>query len=489
MAKLNENANMRTLKQEGHAAYAMDGRTKLVTQVLTSFFHEDKFYGDNSADMAETIEQTVRTDPAFVANLAVYARRVFHMRSVSHVLLGYLAHAPEGKPYARGAVRGAVLRGDDATEILAFYLNTFGKPLPNSLRKGLADAFGTFDEYTLAKYRARGKAVKMRDVLCLCRPTPRDAAQSDLWKRLLEDRLNAPLTWETQLSARGNTKEVWEALIDSGRMGYMATLRNLRNIIDARPDNLQKVYDLIADPQAVRRSRQLPFRFLAAYKAAQDIAGSRCLSALESAAEAAVANVPRLPGRTVIAVDGSGSMSNNISRRSSVTCAEVGMMLGMMAERICDDSVFYVFDNKIQKCPVSGRTGILYAALHQAQACGGTDMGLPFRKMMEDGVLADRVIVISDNMCNCGYTYGSRKTVQSLADRYRAQTGIDLWVHAIDLMGYGTQQFAGPKTNIIAGWSERALDFILLAEQGAGSLEKTIADYRWEADGAADEAR
>ena len=43
------------------------------------------------------------------------------------------------------------------------------------------------------------------------------------------------------------------------------------------------------------------------------------------------------------------------------------MMLGMMAERICDDSVFYVFNNEIQKWPVSGRTGILYAALRQAR--------------------------------------------------------------------------------------------------------------------------
>jgi len=96
--------------------------------------------------------------------------------------------------------------------------------------------------------------------------------------------------------------------------------------------------------------------------------------------------------------------------------------------------------------------------------------------MMKDRVDADRIIVISDNECNGSYW---SKPIQSLADEYRNKSGNDLWVHAIDLMGYGTQQFHGPKTNIIAGWSEKVFDFIKLAEQGEGTLEKAIAEYRW----------
>lgn len=103
-------------------------------------------------------------------------------------------------------------------------------------------------------------------------------------------------------------------------------------------------------------------------------------------------------------------------------------------------------------------------------------MRLPFEKMINDKVNADRIIIISDNECN-----GSWSTpVQTIADQYRRMTGNDIWVHAIDLMGYGTQQFHGKKTNIIAGWSEKVFNFILLAEQGEGTLEKTIAAYEWE---------
>ncbi len=82
-------------------------------------------------------------------------------------------------------------------------------------------------------------------------------------------------------------------------------------------------------------------------------------------------------------------------------------------------------------------------------------------------------------MCNAGITFWNRTTLQSLADEYRKQSNNDLWVHAIDLQGYGTQQFHGAKTNIIAGWSEKVFDFILLAEQGEGKLIDTIKNYKW----------
>lgn len=218
MAKFNQQATIKTVNHEGHVAYAMRDREKLVTQVLTSFINEEKFYGDNTAEMKRTIEHVVKQDPEFVSKLAVFARREFNMRSVAHVLTGYLANIPEGKPYVRSTVRGITLRGDDATELLSFYLATFGKPIPNSLRKALRDVFTDFDAYTLAKYKGEGKAVKMRDLLRICRPHPETEEQSVMWKQLLDGTLLTPLTWETILSDNTDglsKKEKWEKVIDT----------------------------------------------------------------------------------------------------------------------------------------------------------------------------------------------------------------------------------------------------------------------------------
>lgn len=476
MAKFNTTTSTRTVNHEGHSAYAMQPKAKLVTQVLTSFFNEEKFYSKSDKnDICETVKTVIKSDPQFISNLAVFARREFNMRSVSHVLTCFLANVNEGKPYVKDTVRGVVLRGDDATEILSFYLSEFGKPIPNSLRRALKDVLATFDAYTLAKYKGEGHAVKMRDLLRLCRPHPETDEQSSMWKQLLEGTLPTPMTWESELSANGNNKETWEKLIASGKVGYMALLRNLRNIVAANPDNIDAVWKTISDPERVRKSRQLPFRFLSAYLNVPSNAGSKAMDALEDAVEASCANIPRLRGRTVIAVDVSGSMSSNVSSKSDVQCKHIGMMLGLIANKICDDAVFYEFNHGVSAHTFSHRHGILYACVHEAKSTGGTNMDLPFLQMIKDDIHADRVIVISDNMCNYGF-----KATQSVADKCRRETDSDFWIHAIDLQGYGTQQFAGHKTNIIAGWSEKVFDFIRIAEQGEGNLEKTIAEYKWQ---------
>lgn len=483
MSKFNQTATIKTTNKSGHAAYGMTSKSKLVTQVLTSFFNEDKFYSDNSAEMQETIKEVIKQDAEFVSKLAVYARRVFNMRSVSHVLTAYLAHEPKGKQYVRETVRGVSLRGDDVTEIMSFYLATFGKPVPNSLKKGINDVLTSFNEYTLAKYKGEGKAVKMRDLLCLCRPTPKNAEQSELFKKCLENRLETPLTWETELSANGNNAKTWEKLIDSGKVGYMALLRNLRNIIKANPSNIQQVYDIIQDPEHVRKSKQLPFRFLSAYKSVKDISGSKVLDVLENAVDASINNLPKINGTTVISVDVSRSMRSKISAKSDIECSEIALMLAYIANRICENAYIYAFDNNVYKLTMSSRAGILQAVESTPIHGGGTNMSLPFQLMISEKINADRVIILSDNECNSSSSFwrlfDANKTVQSYADEYRKTSGNDIWVHAIDLQGYGTQQFAGAKTNIIAGWSEKVLDFINLAEQGEGTLERAIANYRW----------
>ncbi len=475
MSKFNQIQSIKTVNNCGQPAYTMADKEKLVSQVLTSFFNESKFYGDNSEDMQKTIVNVIKTEPEFVSKLAIFARRVFHMRSVSHVLTAYLAHENEGKPYVRNTVKGVTVRGDDVTEIMAFYINTFGKrPIPNSLKKGINDVIVNFDEYTLAKYKGEKKTVKMRDLLCICRPSPKTPEQSEMWKRCIEGKLAVPVTWETELSQNGNNKETWEKLIDSGKVGYMAYLRNLRNILQAEPSNLQTVLDTIENPERVKKSKQLPFRYLSAYKAVSDMAGSKVFDALENALEVSVENMPKLSGTTVIAVDVSGSMSWQISSKSNIRYYEIAVLLGLAANKICDNSIFYTFDTEINKFDFSSRTPIL-ETVQRISCGGGTDMYLPFKEMIDKNIKADRIIILSDNECNRINWY-SKKTVQQMADEYRKQTNQNLWVHAIDLAGYGTQQFHGDRTNIIAGWSEKVLDFINLAESGVHNLTQMIQD-------------
>lgn len=478
MSKFNETNTNKTVNHCGHVAYSMKDKEKLVTQVLTTFFGEDKFYGNNDRELISTAESVLNKEPKFVANLACYARKEMHLRSVSHVLSVLIAHNVNSKPYIKEVISDVVERPDDITEILACYISMFGKPIPNGLKKALASAMGKFNAYQLSKYNGGNKSVKFRDVLRITHPVPKDKEQEKLYKMVLDDTLPIAERWETELSANGNNKESWEKLIAENKLSYMAMLRNLRNILKAQPKNIDKVYAKLSDKEQVLKSKQLPFRFLSAYVEVKGLpqCTSKVLDVLETAIEYSLENLPKLEGKTVIAIDNSGSMRSTISERSTVFCADIAKLIGVIASRICEESIVYMFSDRIWKLAISSKNGILFTVDSIDDNWGATDLSLPLRQMIQGNIEADRLIMISDNEINRNYKYSG--TCQKLADDYRRNVNKDFWVHAIDLQGYGTQQFIGSKTNVIAGWSERVLEFITLAEKGIDTQVKLIENYK-----------
>lgn len=475
MSKFNQTNTIKTQNKSGHAAYSMADKDKLVTQVLTSFFGEEKYYGDNTNDLIKTATAVLNSEPKFVANLARYARKEMHLRSVSHALTALIAHNVKSKEYIKEVVADVVERPDDITEILACYLNMFGKPIPNGLKKALGDAVGWFSQFAIGKYNGGNKTVKFKDVLKLTHAKPKCEEMQNLYDAIINDALPTADRWETELSAHGNNKETWEKLIAEDKLGYMAMLRNLRNIINAAPSNIDEVYKKLADKAMVLVSKQLPFRFFSAYKEVSAIhdVSSKALDALETAIEYSTENLPKLKGKTIIAIDVSGSMRESISVKSSVACVDIARLLAVLASRICEEYTVFAFNNSL--CPVtySSKNGISSTAMSIPNYGGGTSLELPLQHMLRNKLKADRLIMLSDNEINSDY----QGTCQTLADAYRREINGNLWVHAIDLQGYGTQQFIGKNTNIIAGWSEKVLEFIALTEVGIDNQVKRIAEY------------
>lgn len=478
MSKFNKTNSNKTVNQEGHVAYKMESKELLMTQVLTTFFNESKFYGDNSKKIIENATNLIMNgDAKFVANLARYTRKEMHLRSVSHVLTCIIANQVNSKKYTKEVVADVVERADDITEILACYINMYGKPIPNSLKKALSIAMNKFNAYSFKKYNGGNKDIKFKDVLKLVHAKPVDEKQSEIFNQILNDNLPNIQTWQTELSKNGNTEESWETLIENNKLGYMAIIRNLRNIINANPKNIDKVYEKITNKEAVLKSKLLPFRFFSAYNELPSKAGTKAYDSLETAIEYSVENMQKLQGTTVIAIDVSGSMSDRISSKSETRCIDLSRLLGVLATRICDNAIVYTFNRTLQKEQISNKSGIISQAKNIDFRNGGTDLQLPLEEMLDEKIKADRLIILSDNEINCGWFGGYTRTCEPLAAKYRKEINPDLWVHAIDLQGYGTQQFNGAKTNIIAGWSEKILDFISLAETDRKKQVEMIENY------------
>jgi len=466
MSKFNQSTISKriTTNNEGAVAYSMGDKEKLITQVLTSLFNEQKFYGDNSNDLVETAKKVISKDARFIANLALYARREMHLRSISHVLTGELSHANTGKQYTRVLINQVVERPDDMLEIMAYITGTYGKPIPNSVKKGMAEALKKFNEYQFAKYN-RQSTVKLKDILSISHPKPDNDEQSELWKRILEDSLQTPETWETKLSLEGNKQESWESLIAGNKLGYMAALRNLRNIINSGASNIDKVYGMLADENNVFKSKQLPFRFYSAYRILQQegIGTSKVYNVLERAIKASTKNMEQIKGKTLIAADVSGSMTySNISEKSDVRPANY----------ICEEAITVCFDTNLYVRPMPSEGGIISNAQSIPVNGGGTNITLPFQYLIQKNIFVDRIVVLSDNELNRKYSF----TCQHYVEQYK-KINPNVWVHGIDLQGYGTQQFMGKNVNLISGWSEKVFDFINTAEFGLGTMLNKIEGY------------
>ena len=291
---------------EGAPAKHITPEAALRRSVLSCLLWESEFYEDGKSIADRISENAARCSREVVATLAVEARNTYGLRHAPLMLLLDLIR--RGGAGVADTIAATIRRPDEMGELLALYWRDGRKPLAKQMQRGLAKAFGKFSEYQLAKYDRDGP-VKLRDVLFLSHAKPRDAEHAALFRRVAERQLVSPDTWEVSLSGGADKRETFERLIRDGKLGYLALLRNLRNMVEAGCD-----LELIKDAIIARRGAELvfPFRYVAAARACPQLE-----PAIDQALCEAVASGPRLSGTTAILVDVSGSM-NRPDRKSVV---------------------------------------------------------------------------------------------------------------------------------------------------------------------------
>jgi hypothetical protein len=315
--------------------------------------------------------------------------------------------------------------------------------LAAGVKRGLAAAFGKFDEYRLAKYD-RANKVKLRDVLFLVHAKPKDEEQAALWKRLVEGQLATPDTWEVELSAGKDKKETFERLLGEGKLGGLAVLRNLRNMQRAGVDEA-----LIRARLDQGIARALPFRFVTAAGYAPNLE-----DALESAMLKAIEDLPALAGKTGLLVDVSGSMDASLTHRSETTRIDAAAGLAILLREKAERAAFATFSNQVAVIPPR-RGFALQDAIHDSQPHQGTYLKRALEMLRDAGPETgwrglDRVVVITDEQSHDGILPAFTKLayVVNVAPYQHGVSYGDGWTH-------------------IDGWSERVIDYIREVEAEA----------------------
>jgi hypothetical protein len=342
---------------------------------------ESEFYEDGQ-EIAKRIAETVaKVAPEKVAAIAVEARGKMKLRHAPLLVVREMARLPKHKALVAETLSTVIQRADELAEFVAMYWKDGKQSLSKQVKLGLAKAFPKFTEYDLAKYNRDG-AVKLRDVLFLCHAKPKDEAQAQTWKQLVDGTLPIPDTWEVTLSAGKDKKETWERLLAEKKLGALALLRNLRNMAEAGV-NEAAIFSALDEMNV---ERVLPFRFIAA---------ARFVPQWEPALERAFlrcAGTASLQGKTIILVDVSGSMKEALSEKSDMRRVDAACGVAMVAREMGDCRVFTFSDSLVE---VPARRGFaLRDAIVSSQPMRNTYLGAAVSKVNE--VPCDRLIVITD---------------------------------------------------------------------------------------------
>lgn len=482
-----------TTNYEGGSAYSQSAELEFVSILLTSFL-KDQFYRTEK-DVTNRIAALMGSiDPLFAAKAAWLARHEFAMRSVSHYVAALVANRVKGQKWTKEFFRAIVRRGDDILEILSCYQTLYGDkaPLPNAMRKGLGAALSGMKEYDLAKYAKWTSTMKMVDAVNICHPQHTSALA-----KLIKGELTPAETWEVKLTQAGSNQEAktaaWGQLLAEKKLGYMALIRNIRNILEQAPDQLGELCRQLVNEVAIKKSLILPFRFVTAIQVVEKELGTKdgsreVAKALVEACDLALANVPRLEGRTLVALDDSGSMGNWENPESP---AAKGGLFAAALFKACNAD-FMLFSDTARYYTPRAYDPIISIARSIPRTMQGTNLMDVFRVANKP---YDRIILLTDFQAWIGQQQspviwlGQHQQYASTTphEAFKAYCGRYFYdqdfydqvksswrslpkVYCIDLQGYGTMQFPEKNVYALAGFSDRIFDVMKVCDEDPQAL-------------------
>lgn len=454
--KKGSTSEIRLAGGQGAKAAAQDDFALLKRCVLANLLWEDTAYQDGEL-IADQIRKLVpKCNGHDVATLTVMARKEQKLRHTPLFLATLMCK--HHREYVEATLKEIITRPDQLTDFLAVYKTEKErqggkkgvKPIANAAKRGLAACFNKFNEYQFAKYDRDGE-IKLRDVMRLVHPQPLEG-QQELFKKVRDRTLTPPDTWEVALSAGKDKRETWTRLIEEGKLGGLAFLRNLRNMKDVMVDaNVIKT-----GLSKLKTGMLLPLNFFAAVKYAPEFKAE-----IQNLMLRTYEGMPKLPGLTVMVIDASGSMMTPVSAKSQFDRFEAAQAMAVIGQHACERLDIWGTASKWTKIDYP-KTGFdLVEQMNKWKDYGPHFLGgggIYTRRTLEDirksmgKVVPDRIIVFSDSQ-DC--ESASSRTPNPFG-KHNYIVDVGNHTHGINYKGLWTAE--------ISGWSEHFLQYIMAYE-------------------------
>ena len=520
-----------TTNQQGYAAYSQDKWLTLLTMLNTLKF-EPQYYRSQTQTLKELqalIDNCAKEDLYLTCQCIVYSRCLGEgMRTISHASSVFIAPYISGQEYSKRFYGlwnkkeqkgGVIFRPDDMAEILAGYIalngqiqqtvttvngvsvsndvKISGPKLSNAMKKGFKSALESLDTYSLLKYKSN-----LIDIINLVHPSPKlsratveyngekvstiDAimkgynVSANTWevnqgeagqivaKAVKEGKLTDKEAKETLTQAKADN---WKELLDTNKLGILAALRNLRNVLVNNPESstINKLCDLVSNPVLIREGKIMPYQLDLANEimiAEFNSPYARQISqALAKGYELAIPNLSALiPGQNVIFLDQSGSMGYEIKLlgqkySSRTSCISKAALIAATIAKATNADII-VFGSSAKYVQYNPNLDVFTLAKQLSTAdMGGTNLATAWKLAQSSGRKYTRTFILSDNECNRGNTYSSYMSyVKNVGHPY---------VYSVDLAGYGTNCIAGDKVRYYYGYGFSMFDDIAKSEFNA----------------------
>lgn len=479
----------------GNSFYESEGeREKRFKQLIDQIAKKDKVFAAKAMIYARTV---------------FGQRSVSHFGSVE--LIPHLQGDSLGKRYFskrdKKAKRGGIVyRLDDMTEILGAYFakNGADAPIPNSIKKGFKDAIENADAYELAKYQMKGRSVSLVDIVNLVHPKETEKngtvdidretylkatkgtkyevpegqeidevlrvpalralvlgilkqfntvedKNTEAGKEVAEKVKSGEITKE-QADKELNEKktENFGELIKTKKIGYLALLRNLRNIIKTgETELLDEACELLVEPKFIRKSLVWPHQIdLALEVMLTEFSGrqlQKVAKALGDAYELSIPNLQELlpEGKTAVVFDSSGSMQGNrrlpINAKQTINSspAEKAALIAATFAKGVGGDVYHFADNarEITGWNPNDSINTLKREFlsHNGEVGYGTNFASSIELMERAGKQYDRIVIVSD--CQDGYGWYGGGNIEDRLKTYAKKFGHP-YVYIIDVTGY-----------------------------------------------------
>jgi len=438
----------------GNVAAKQSNILTLRRLVLACLLWENNAYVDG-LEVASQIKVLIPLcEPEEVAKLAIECRVMQKLRHVPILMIVEMAKHESHRTLIADVIPKVCTRADMLSDLVSLYWNGGKRPLPSAMKRGIAKAFLNFNEYSLAKYRGTGNAVKLRDVMFMVHPKTVTQEQADCFKKLAENTLQTPDTWEVALSSGADKKESWTRLIQENKLGGLALLRNIRNMKAAGVDRLV-IQNAIAN---VKTGMLLPLDYFKAVRYSPEFERD-----IEEVMFRSYANVSKLTGKSLIILDVSGSMRSEISSKDSeFTRLDAGTAMAIAAINMCEDFEFvitagvdstYTGKHNHIKYPNKGFGLVKQIEDERVKVGGG---GIFTRQCLDwcqlnVGTDFDRIIIFSDSQ-DCDRVKAPPKPF----GKFNYIIDVSSHSHGVNYKGVWTSE--------ISGWSSSFLTYIASME-------------------------